>query len=50
MLSVKALYPSVEKWNTEFMPVLEALFDEYKEDIDLHHLSFPTDWIQQLKK
>lgn len=50
MLSVKALYPSVEKWNTEFMPALEALFDEYKEDIDLHHLSFPTDWIQQLKK
>ena len=26
LLSVKALYPSAEKWNSEFMPRIEALF------------------------
>ena len=50
ILSVKALYPSTEKWNSEFMPRIEALFEEYKEDIDLYHLAFPIDWAIQLKK
>jgi abortive infection bacteriophage resistance protein len=50
MLSVKALYPSTDKWNTEFMPAIEALFEEYKEDINLYHLAFPKNWTQQLKK
>lgn len=50
MLAVKALYPSSEKWNAEFMPTIEALFEAYKEDIDLYHLAFPKDWAQQLKK
>ena len=50
VLSVKALYPSAEKWNSEFMPKIEALFEEYKEDIDLYHLAFPRDWTIQLKK
>jgi abortive infection bacteriophage resistance protein len=50
MLSVKALYPSTDKWNTEFMPAIEALFEEYKEDIDLYHLAFPKNWTQQLRK
>ena len=50
ILSVKALYPSAEKWNAEFMPAIEALFEEYKADIDLYHLAFPEDWAQQLKK
>ena len=50
MLSVKALYPSSEKWNSEFMPAIEALFEEYTEDIDLYHLAFPTDWARQLNK
>lgn len=35
ILSVKALYPSSEKWNNEFMPKIEALFEEYKKDINL---------------
>ena len=50
ILSVRALYPSAEKWNSEFMPRIEALFEEYKEDIDLYHLAFPRDWTTQLKK
>lgn len=49
MLSVKALYPYEKKWNTEFMPAIEALFEEYKDDIDLYHLAFPEDWVNQLK-
>ena len=32
------------------MPRLKALFEEYKEDIDLYHLAFPKDWTKQLKK
>ena len=50
ILSVKALYPSAEKWNSEFMPRIEALFEEYKEDINLYHLAFPMNWAIQLKK
>lgn len=50
VLSVKALYPSAEKWNSELMPRIEALLEEYKEDINLYHLAFPTDWAIQLEK
>ena len=50
ILSVKALYPSSEKWNNEFMPRIEALFEEYKEDINLYHLAFPRNWAEQLEK
>lgn len=48
ILSVKKLYPSPEKWNTEFMPRIEALFEEYKDDINLYHMAFPKNWVQQL--
>ncbi len=50
ILTVKALYPSIEKWNNEFMPAIEALFEEYKADIDLKHIAFPQNWAEQLKK
>lgn len=50
MLTVKVLYPSAEQWNAEFMPEIEALFEEYKDDINLYHLAFPQDWAKQLKK
>ena len=50
VLPVKALYPSAEKWNSEFMPRIASLFEEYKEDIDLYHLAFPRDWTIQLEK
>lgn len=50
LLAVKALYPSAEKWNTEFMPAIEALLEEYAADIDLYHMAFPEDWGSRLKK
>jgi len=50
VLSVKSLYPSNEKWNNEFLPNLEALFEEYKDDIELYHLAFPADWADKLVK
>ena len=50
VLSVRALYPSDEKWNNEFMPRIVSLFEEYKDDIDLYHLAFPKNWVSQLRK
>ena len=50
MLALRSLYPSVDKWNSEFMPAIEALFEEYKETICLHHVGFPVDWVEKLKK
>lgn len=48
LLATRALYPSDDKWNNEFVPNVEALFNEYKNDIDLYHLAFPKDWMCQL--
>ena len=48
VLSVRALYPDAQKWNTEILPAMEALFEEYKQEIDLYHLAFPKDWSDQL--
>lgn len=50
MLSLRELYPSTEKWNNEFLPAVEALFEKYAEDIDLYHMAFPKDWAIQLVK
>jgi hypothetical protein len=50
VLSVRALYPSDEKWHNEFMPRIVSLFEEYKADIDLYHLAFPKNWVSQLRK
>jgi len=50
VLSVRALYPSDEKWNKEFMPQIKSLFKEYKDDINLFHLAFPKKWEEKLKK
>lgn len=50
VLSVRALYPSAEKWNKEFMPRIKSLFKEYKDDINLFHLAFPKKWEEKLKK
>ena len=50
ILAVKALYPSDTKWNTEILPSLKSLFNEYEEDIDLFHLAFPKNWDEQLRK
>ena len=47
---LKNLYPSQEKWNNEIMAQLEALIDQYNEDIDLEHIGFPENWKTVLKK
>lgn len=50
LLAVRRLYPSAERWNHWFMPVIEALFEEYQDDIDLRHIAFPSDWAEKLRK
>ena len=50
VLAVRALYPDTQKWNTEFLSAMNALFEEYADDINLYHLAFPHNWIDQLKK
>lgn len=50
VLVLKNLYPDPFKWNTEVLLPIQALFEEYAEDIDLYHMAFPTDWQEQLRK
>ena len=49
VLALKALYPDANKWNSEIMPQLCALFDEYHDNISLNHIGFPGNWEQKLK-
>ncbi len=49
VLALKSLFPSNEKWLNEFMPNMEALFEEYKDDIQLWHVAFPYNWADILK-
>ena len=37
-------HKSVVARNTEVVPAISALIEEYRDAIDLHHLAFPTDW------
>lgn len=48
--AVKALYPDTKKWNKEIIPTLENLFNNYKDDIELHHIAFPDNWVELIKK
>ncbi|MCL2187521.1 MAG: Abi family protein [Defluviitaleaceae bacterium] len=50
IMAVRELYPDTEKWNTEFMPVMSALIDEYSEAILLKHIGFPQDWETYMRK
>ena len=50
IMALRAVYPHSQKWNSEVLSALEALFDEYAGDINLYHLAFPADWRGQLKK
>ncbi len=50
VLALKAVYPDANKWNTEILPELAALFEEYSNDIDLYHLAFPKNWETLLHK
>mgnify|MGYP004560723235 FL=1 len=48
--AVKALYPNTKKWNEKIIPTLEKLFCSYRNDIELHHIGFPNNWVELLKK
>lgn len=50
VLVVRDLYPSAEMWNSEVIPKIASLFDEYKSDINLRHIAFPEDWKTQLSR
>jgi abortive infection bacteriophage resistance protein len=50
MLVIKSLYPSHDKWLTEFMPHMEAIMKKYKNEISLYHLAFPENWNEYLNK
>lgn len=50
ILTVKQLYPSTDKWNSDFLPSIERLFKKYESSINLCHLAFPNNWIEQLRK
>lgn len=40
----------MHKWSSEIVPEMEALLEEYAQDIDLYHIAFPPDWKEQLPK
>jgi len=44
ILSLKALHPDTDKWNTEIYPRLEKLLASYSHVIHLDHIGFPPDW------
>lgn len=48
VLALKALYPDAEKWNSETLTQLTALFEEYQKDISLAHIGFPIGWAESL--
>ena len=50
VLALRGLYLDSRKWNSEFVPAVSALLEEYSEDVDLYRLAFPQDWESRLKK
>ena len=50
IMAVRELYPDANKWNSEFMPVMSALLDEYSEAVLLRHIGFPLDWELKMGK
>lgn len=44
VLMLHSLYPSPNQWNSEVIPAITDLFEEYKDDIRLCHIAFPEDW------
>lgn len=47
---LKCLYPDYEKWNSSVMAEIEALMEEFQNDISLKHIGFPSNWKELLKK
>ena len=50
VMAVRELYPDADKWNSEFLPALSALLDEYSEIMLLRFIGFPEDWETIMKK
>lgn len=50
VLALKGLYPDIGKWNSEVLPAISALFEEYAGEISLSHIAFPENWIDILHK
>ena len=49
ILSLKKLYPFKDKWDNDTLKKLMSLVDEHKSDIDLEHIGFSYNWIEELK-
>lgn len=50
VLALREMYPDAEKWNNEIVASLDALFEEYREDINLYHIAFPNNWRETIRK
>lgn len=50
VLMLRNLYPDMGKWNDSIIPRMQALFEEYQNDIDLYHIAFPKDWDKKIQK
>jgi abortive infection bacteriophage resistance protein len=50
LMALRELHLDDNKWNNEFFPSIEVLFDEYEKAINLKHIGFPVDWEDTLRK
>jgi abortive infection bacteriophage resistance protein len=50
VMALQRLYPSVNKWNNDFIPAISNLIDEYSDNIVLQYIGFPDDWEVSMKK
>lgn len=50
IIMLKLLYPDWDRWNSEILPTLVALIEEYRGDINLCHIGFPDDWEDLIRK
>jgi len=49
ILLLKFLYNDIGNWNAELFIPLQALIENYSDDINLSHINFPDNWIDLLK-
>jgi len=49
-MTLKSLYPDMNKWNVEILKTITSLINEYQEEIQLNHIGFPDDWKIKLIK
>lgn len=48
IFTLKFLYPNALKWNSRILAELEAIMEEFHEDISLSHIGFPSNWLTLL--